>query len=415
MTDPARLPADASFQGYAEGSAIGRTKPSASEAIARVLSSLDAWLFGLPFARFCVLVFAVVVLQNGIWIVPIIGRICHLSSDLTRQLTQDNRYFDYLYNSFLELMVGHWTGAWKSGPVFAGLHLAILCVGLIGLLWGVYRKFGDQTARLFLLAFATVPVSNILLTWLGQPDVYTFIFSTALVLTEGAPLIALLAFLLGLAHFEQGLVIVSGLAVCKVYSTVRAGRPWRAAAVPVAALLGGVFAAHEGLAWYLASHNFHLATTRVSAVTGSPWGDFLSRDARHLGTLIFSLHECYWLVVVGLTLSLWHARRGLALGVVGLQLVFVGITMLTLDETRVFSLLAWPFLVFLLRPDVVPNEQIRRCVVCAYAGGLLIPRLVVWDGNVHSSALYSGLVLFGRLVSGQGIMSDPNWMMLPFK
>lgn len=389
------------------------TRPA--EPVGRLLAASDRWLFDAPRRVFYSLVFGVMVLQNGVWPVPIAGRICHLASDLTRQLTQDNRYFDYLYTSCLGLLVGHWTGAWRSTLLFALLHLAILCAGIAGLLWVIHRKFGERTARLFALTFATVPLSNDLLIGLGMPDVYVFIFSTGIVLADGTFLIGALAFLLGLSHFEQGMIIAVGLSVCKSYLVLLRKRPWREAVAPVMSLLGGAIGARLLMAWYFAKHGFHFATTRVSFLLEGHWLSLLSSDLRHFGTLIFSLHNCYWLVVLGWILSLWKPRRRFALTIMAVQVALLGIAMITIDETRVFCLLAWPFLIFLLRPDVVPTELSRGYVVPAYLVGLIIPRLVVYDGSIHSSALYSGLSLLLRLASGHGMPTSADWLGEPFK
>ena len=180
-------------------------------------------------------------------------------------------------------------------------------------------------------------------------------------------------------------------------------------------MLGGVLAARLGLAWYFYRHDFHLHVTRMSFLLDGHWREFLAHDGRHFGTLIFSLHGCYWLVVVALIGSLWKTRRNLALGIVALHAVCVGLTLISLDETRIFSILIWPFVFFLLRPDIVSTGQIRRCVVLAFACGLLVPKLVVWEGVVYSSALYDDFALAASVASGHNPMNEKNWILRPFR
>src|ERR1039457_4954621 len=72
------------------------------------------YLFSLPFGRFCTLVFMLILLLNGVWVIPIIGIRRDMSNNLTRNTLIHLPTAQYLYTSFLGLALGYVTGASKS-------------------------------------------------------------------------------------------------------------------------------------------------------------------------------------------------------------------------------------------------------------------------------------------------------------
>ena len=82
-------------------------------------------------------------------------------------------------------------------------------IGLALSFGSLRRRFGDETARMLMLLFSATPLINVLLTWIGHGDPLTVALPMLLMPLPSPVLRLPVSFLLAIAHFEQGVVIVA--------------------------------------------------------------------------------------------------------------------------------------------------------------------------------------------------------------
>jgi hypothetical protein len=224
-----------------------------------------------------------------------------------------------------------------------------------------------------LVAFLATPLSNILLS-VGAQDPFTFLFASMAVLFE-SPLLAVVAGAgLAASHLEVGIFTVVAVTVLRVLDD----RPLRPATAM--GLVGGLLATagavvgyehHAGVGLSARASFIHRTGLRVLL------GDFLDE----LPTWLFSTFGAFWLFAV-VTCSRWWALRtvrALAVLATGAGLV----TVVTLDETRVFALLTWPLVLWLTLLAVRRLEPgtLRRLTALTFLAALVLPRIIVFEGR----------------------------------
>ena len=282
-------------------------------------------------------------------------------------------YEQFIYSSPLGPLLARMVGA-LTVQTYVVLHAVILIFGLGGLLFAVWRSRGERAARLTLLALCCTSLPMILLSWIGSYDVFTFVIGSLLVVVEAWPVLIVLAVLLGLAHFEQGLFIVAALLVLS--TSRRWGRVQHGLM-----LIGGLLAGKALLTYYLKS----------LGVVGSRWlwvvspldegGGLLGRLTHNLPTLLYSLLGGGWvlLLLIAFVVGREWPESKRALVVLAALLVPV---LVTLDQTRVYAIISWPVIMYLM---LLVDERASDEGVSLIAGGgllaaLLTPAVYIWQG-----------------------------------
>lgn len=273
---------------------------------------------------------------------------------------------------------------------YAGLHVAALVAGLVVLVAGLWRRGGRLAVGVGVVAFFATPLSNLLLSF-GSQDPFTFLFASLAVLAE-SPLLALVAGAgLGVSHLEVGAFTVAAVVVLRLLGPPRA-RP--AALVALGAgLLGGAgltvayeHAAGAGVA------------ARASFIEQAGLRTLGADFTAELPTWLFSVLSAFWLFAAVAVTRLWRHRATRA--AVAFALAAGAVTVVTLDETRVYALLTWPLVLWLALEAArrLDTAAVRRLTAVCFLAAVVVPRIVVFEG--HPSVSYAaGFVtrLFGHL------------------
>lgn len=333
-------------------------------------------LFRLPLWALGGLLLVISALKNGIWHTP----------NLVVFLEIVRHFPDppppgpgaYLLSSPLGPAVAsalHLDGA----LAFVLLHLGVVLLSSFGLVLLVRRRFGDLAARVTLVALFCSPLSNLLLTWLGQPDAFTFATASALVVLQSPLLLLAAAAVLGVNHFEQGVFIVVAAAALRVNEERR-----NAVAFAGAMVLGLV----AGRLALLAYHHRYAITSggvRWDVATTLGLSTFFAGFAKNFPAWLFSIFNALWVFLTAVYLR--HRRELLV--PLGLLVAFVLPALLSFDQTRVYALVTWPVVLWTVLWACRNEEEalIRRLATIAVLLGLLLPRAMVWEGRVYTSSL----------------------------
>jgi hypothetical protein len=344
------------------------------------------------------------ILQNGIWVIPNIEILRKMSSDITRNMLVENVEAQYLYTSFLGLALGWISGLYRTTAAFAAMHFAAFIVGTVGLTWIINRHYGTSVVKLILVGLFCAPLSNILLNWLGISDVFTYIFGTLIVLTTSLPLLFVSSFLLGISHMEQGSVIAL-IVITKISMIDDADRPIKILRIGAVAL--GIVSAKIFFLAYFQNMHFNLTFTRASFATPEFAYLFLVGFFRNLPVTVYAFYSTAWILVTfSFAFALKSGDKRLFYFMLITNAIAAAISALVYDSTRVFTLIVWPaFVASLLRmhlkADVV---KLKKATMFAFGVGIIFPKIIVWAGKMQSSAILYDILFIIEILTHKGLI-----------
>lgn len=269
---------------------------------------------------------------------------------------------DYLLSNVLGVAIARAVGQ-TSPHEYARLHLVLFALGVAAVVAATLRRFGYPTARALVALCAFAPGTTVVMQWLGQPDALTFPLAMGIAVARRAPTRVALGFLLGLSHSEQGVAaaIVAGFAAIAIdaFSTVAdesdtdVGSSW-SRTVPVAVTgagwpLLGVVTGRLAIEVWFRLRDVTVHTPRTSFLDLGVDG-FVDHHLIPGVWLAWSLWGPLWIVAIAG--AAWALRsesssvRRLGAAALGLGALAGVVPMLiTLDQTRVYSMVTAPLLV----------------------------------------------------------------------
>lgn len=322
----------------------------------------------------------------GIWTVPSVDQWLAFAHDPYGAVDLDPN-FRYITGSPLGPLVAHGLGA-DTKLTYGLVHLAFLAAALATLVGLGRRAVGDRLTTVLVVAFFASPLSNVLLTWLGQPDPIVFGGLSAVALASGLDrrstrLATVLAasLLVGLASPEQGLVAVAALGILCWWEDRPADR--EVVVLAVAALVAG----RVGVSAFAAASDAP-DVSRLTYIEENGLGYFLRSLLDNLPAVVFSLFGAGWLLAGH---AFARARGSFPnpwpLRLAGLLVLAAVAT--TYDQTRVGALVSWPALVWLLRRADAEAGGLRPAITAVTATlALVIPPIVIWEGEPYLSAWF---------------------------
>lgn len=390
----------------------------------------------------------VALLRNRLWASPNLSFFTAISSTLGRNPFGGALSGDYLLTNLPGPVLARVLGQTEPHE-YVRLHLAVLVLGCAAVVAAMYRRFGYRPARLLCVLLAAAPASTVAMEWLGQPDAFTFPLALGVVVAAKRRTALVLAILLGLSHAEQGVGIALIAAVVRVAlsatlpntAVAESDAPilsiatLRSAATELAPLLGGVAVGRLIVEVYLRVNDMTVNRPRTDYLDMGVSG-FIEHHAKSDGLIIYALWGPLWL---GLLWVAWRTlrpsadspawpsalrRAWLTLGLAATAAVLP--MLITLDETRVYSLIAAPLLVGAAVLGVRSREQLmparlagltHQARLGALAVGAVVLALV--PGLFTAGEAYNALDLppreFARfLVDGTHRGDLTSWLLGPF-
>lgn len=358
----------------------GRDDTTSTPAPLGVITLLDrigGALFRLPLWGLGLLLTVVAVAKNGIWYNPALDAFLEIS----RQFPEPPNLGPgaYLLSSPLGPAIA-WLLHLDGALAFVVLHLAVLLASAGGLVLLVRRRFGVLAAQVTMVALFCSPLSNLLLTWLGQPDPFTFAGASGLVVLQSPVGLFVAALMLGVNHFEQGVFMVLAAFVLRLKDD------GRRALFRIGAIGVGICAGKLALQAYHHRYGITSGGDRLAyATTASGFRRFFDLFAMNFPTWLFSVFNAMWLFLAAVYLR--HRRELLV--ALGLLVLFVIPAVLALDETRVYALITWPVVLWVVLWICCNEDEmlVRRLATVTLLLGVLLPRVIVWEGRTYTSSL----------------------------
>jgi hypothetical protein len=288
------------------------------------------------------------------------------------------------------------------GPLIAYLlqvrdETGFLLLTLAGFVVGnilVFRQLKSlDKERYFVHAFLLYSLSASLVVWFGKSDMWFFVLSTLLVvLRHNYRWSLVIALLLGLTHLEQALVVVGMLGLMLLNDALQ-NKSFKSALVHYLPIVSGALLAKLALVLFFTFNGFGSIEGRLDYIVNRGYEAFVEPVFKNAIVYFFSMMDMFWLLFFGLAAA--FLQQGGKRWVLWIAFVMaVAVASLTFDATRVFSIVFWPMIVYLLL--VVPNEKLidlfdRRLMPMLLAAALLFP---VVQMKMSGALLFAGSVTY---------------------
>ena len=237
------------------------------------------------------------------------------------------------------------------------------------------------------MIFFLSPIAQVLFTWLGSPDILTTLLSTTIVVFWGNSMVlAACALLLGTNHPEQGFVIMLLLTIFSSFTRSRKETIAFALIGFGALVLGKLL-----VGWYSNAYNISTEFTRLDYISKVGVTGYVKATFSNFFALVFSLYHVLILFISAYIFYFWKLGKAPHAFVLCSLVAFATI-LITLDQTRVFSVVTFPILLLLvLSPPFQTLEPTEReffetLLTASLLFGILIPRFVIWEGAAHFSS-----------------------------
>jgi hypothetical protein len=281
----------------------------------------------------------------------------------------------YMLSSPIGPAVAHILGL-ESGGDYATVHLMVVALGLGLLVTGLLRRGGRRAAVLGAVLFVASPLSDVLLSWLGMQDAWLFTAICVLVLFERPAALGVAAAIAGLAQPEMACIAVVTMAALRWLDRRDGTVQQQVTTMAVGLALGCVgTVAYEfsGSGGVLGDASF------ISIIgLGTIAADFL----RVSPAWLWSTFAGAWAWVVA---AVRWAKPGPPL-LVSMMVLIVATAMsvITLDETRVFALLSFPLVLWwtVRSVEFVPPVRLQAAAAVTLVLAVAVPNVVAIGGRI---------------------------------
>jgi len=367
---------------------IGRSLTVVTNLFEKLSSLIENIVFRSRFCVFVPITLAMTVLVNGIWVSPASKRMWLLASNPFKN-PFDNEKNEWLLDNYLLPWLAHTMGADTSLLVYVTFCLFLFLFGIVSLAVLVRRQNGELVARCMLIVFALSPVSLATLGWLGYVDFITVFFGIVVALSwEHLWVLPLCAFLMGLNHASQGIVI--SLVAFLAHVAFAPENAIRRHIGRLIIILAVILIAYFLRDVYLTSYGVHQTYTRLDYFHDRGIWYYASLVLEVPGLLWYSLFGAVWILLIA-----WVPQASVRsiLLVSAAFIISLASALLNLDQTRVFSLLTFPVLLVVINNWPSANSRhscvpLRKVVVWMIMGSLILPKIIVWHGKPYGSVVY---------------------------
>lgn len=345
------------------------------------LERLNRWLISIPIWVYTVIMGVAIIVKSGLSFAP-------LDASEFQNFPLPPNYWPALSYGMRSLVYG--TGQTDS-TTFGIIGLLLVLITIITITFLAKQALDPVAARLFILFAIVGPIGMVLFNRIGQNDVFVIL---------GAVLITFLGmrwfpFLIGLTLMLLGNPeqTVVALSVLLLLSGIPRLKVWRRRAIAGLLISLVVFLFLSSLARSVG------AKSRLEYLP-----DYLSNSfyafAANLPLSLYAAFGAFWLIAAWIFVHLNRNERIWL--VVGLVLAPLAVTMITVDQTRVFvgvSVLAVFILLKTYLADIKQNLDARgisSVIAAALIIVLFLPVIDIWGSDGHARTPY--LWIFSSVV-----------------
>lgn len=337
------------------------------------------------------LVFLTVIFINGIGIVP------------------EEPYQRLSENPFVTRTDIHFNNYWQENPLLSviafylgltsPLAFNILCFIIIT---GAFLSFAllsrhrwdSAPALIFSALLITSPLTTVMLTWLGTPDGLSLALTIPFLFTNSGWLIFFLSMFGAMNHPA---FMIAAMEILALRWAAREGTNFK-----------HLLIAGFGLAAGYALVRVFLAVNQIEFVSRTDflllrnWEEWFKLNALNFPMSVSSLFNTHWVILPVCLVMFFKRDRVFYSLALAFLLVNYGITLFTLDTTRVFSLLSWGVLFACIfrsfdlavsdretKPQT--QKQFLQALIVIGIASFFTPRYFSWAGEIHTTPFYDFL------------------------
>ena len=327
------------------------------------------------------------------WWIPNLPEQIQMGEDLRVNPFQSHLGAQYLLENYFGSVVVHLFHLYPGRSYFIFLP-AFTLLSLAIAFWLAHRKLGFEKAFFLFVLFLSLPVSTIVMTWMGL-DTWTFLWMTLSVLSSSMPLLMISAFFLGTSHFFQGLLALGLLA----FIQWRFGSPVRKTLFACVAVIVG----RAALEMWFRVHSFEVQRNALTAMQEFHISNTAYSQWIHLPLFFLSTLGAGWLFAVDFYRNTSAEKR---YSVIAVYLLLFALCFFVADHTRVFAMLSWPSLLWIGRNNQLQDHFSRWMLLAC----IIVPPVIIWNSFIYSSHLPADIEVVYRYFTHslpENIMSIP--------
>jgi hypothetical protein len=352
-----------------------------------MIKKINSFLFNIKFEYFFIFIVLLSIVKNGLWYSPATERVLKISQNIFVN-PFNHTTNEWLLGSFLGPFLGYITNMNTSLYMFSLMHL-IIFISLFFIILKIFvLKDSDVIGRYILLAFFMMPISNILFTWLGYADVFTFLIGISIVVFRTNKLIMIISGLLfGINHFEQGLIIA--LNVLFFYFVNNPNKQQKIIKNYIFLILS-IFIGFLMLQLFFYINEFKISFNRISYIENAGFFRYFRALFSNFFAEFFSFFNIFIFFIIYLYSKI--KNKYIFKLFIGGVIINLFITLFTVDQTRVFNILIFPLIVTLLSHTEIVKTVEKRIkkfnfiMSFLFIVSLFIPNYYIWEGKIYASA-----------------------------
>ena len=352
---------------------------------------------------------ALYIVKAGIWAIPSI-------TDLSR-LSQDP--FFNPYTGEAQIIFENWFGAflaWVMGAsnpwAFTLLHATFSAAFLILTVVAITSALPEAERHKAICVFAFFPVFWVPWYWIGYDSLTLALLAAALCLLARPPAVFLVGILVGLQHYQQGAVAFGVLFLVVADGLLRVALPRRHALGALAGVAGDLVG-HQVLKVVMRANHIHFDFDRHQWLI-LHWDEIVHMNVALFPNFFYGILGFGWVVLLRYMDGGSHRLK--AVSAVAICAVVAG---LTTDTTRVFSVISFPALCWLVMRDAawLRNVTSRQVAILGLLW-LATPWLYRWGETYRTTVMpYDVEVLLNAATGWPDLppSGSPERALLPFR
>ncbi len=329
------------------------------------------------------------IFYNGAGLIPFdIYQKLSINPFITR--TDINQYNYFQETVFLPVLANilHLTSPFR----FNVLCLLMIMAGYIIFAYNIRKTSSGSNPIPEYTLLMISPITTILFSWIGSPDAVTFLITSILLFSKSNILLFMLG-VIGTANHSIIIFAVIPLLILRMF----AGND----SINIKSII--LFIAGSsigGLLTYLFLRINHISVlSRIDYMLQQDPNRWIQINLYNFPAVIYSLNGLIWMAILLIYGEGWNNKKYRKFYLAAIA-GFYAITFISLDTTRIFSLMSWAMTSHLLINSIREargngNNKIYPQVIPIFCIiGLLIPKYYLWQGNIVFTPLgkfYSSL------------------------
>ena len=373
------------------------------------LIQFENYLVNLKIQNLIILFFLIIFIKVGFWYHPALWKLLTISINPFEESIFLNHQAHYLYGNFLGGYMANLLG-FTSKFTFFLFHLFFSFLFNFLFIFLIFKNLDRKAAIYSLIIFLVLPVSSTVFFWVGYDSITLSILVLSIIFKSNLFLVFIFGTLLGLQHFELGLLTTLSLVVLNIYNNYYSKKSFLnlkySISIFTGTIVGKIF-----LKYYFLSINLNLSSGRIS-YTLEAIKHFLYNSYFNLYTIMWFSLSLGWLIILK---YFFFKEKNKFFILILLSLILI--LFIVDDQTRVYANLSFLIIIsqILLNNDFlksIKNYEISLILIL----WLLMPYGWVWQGVLRASMVTYDFAYFinyfFEIFNNKSINSSIIW---PFK